>query len=96
LINSWGNLVGHESKDINECDEGTLQLVYEEILDQWKGNFRTFQTFRERLGQIIAFIGIILNLELLGIIQIFSTKISISYIEILVLSSFFIIIEAVS
>lgn len=74
-------------------NEDTLQLIYEEITDQWRGNFRTFQTIRERLGQIIAFIGIILNLELLGILQIFSSKISVSYIEIMVLSSFFIILS---
>jgi hypothetical protein len=39
-------------------DGGTLQIIYEEVLGQWKGNYRTFQTIRERLGQIIAFIGV--------------------------------------
>lgn len=76
-------------------EEEILQIIYEEVLDQFKGNFRTFQTLRERLGQIIAFNGVILNLELIGILQIFSTKIAVNYLEILVLSSIFIIISLI-
>ncbi len=83
-------------EDITTCNEDSIQLIYEEVLDQWRGNFRTNQTLRERLGQIIAFIGIILNLELLAIIQIVSTKIPIKYMEIMVLSSFFIIISLIT
>lgn len=85
-----------ENEDINACEVETLQLIYEEVLDQWKGNFRSNQTLRERLGQIIAFTGIILNLELLAIIQIFSTKLPTKYIEIMVLSLFFIIISLIT
>lgn len=85
-----------DNDDIKSCDESTLQIIYEEILDQWKGNFRTFQTLRERLGQIIAFIGIILNLELLAIIQLFSTNSSMKYIGLLVLSSLFIIVSLIT
>jgi hypothetical protein len=77
----------------NEIDGRTLEIMYNEILDQWRGSFRTYQTIRERIGQIIAFIGIILNLELLGILQIFSSKIPLHYMEILILSSLFIIIS---
>ena len=77
-------------------DDDTLQLIYEEVLDQWKGSYRTYQTIRERLGQIIAFIGIILNLLLLGIIQIFTEKVTVSYMELLVLSIFFIIISLIN
>jgi|GEM_PF-6119584 hypothetical protein len=77
----------------NSVDETKLELIYNEILDQWRGSFRTYQTIRERIGQIIAFIGIILNLELLGILQIFSSKIPLYYMEVLILSSLFIIIS---
>lgn len=76
-------------------EEEILQIIYEEVLYQFKGNFRTFQTIRERLGQIIAFNGVILNLELIGILQVFSTKIAVNYLEILVLSSIFIIISLI-
>ena len=76
-------------------DRKVLGIIYEEILDQWRGSFRTYQTIRERLGQIIAFIGIILNLELLGILQIFCARLILNYLEILVLSIFFIILSLI-
>jgi len=79
-----------------KSDVEALQIIYEEILDQFKGNFRTYQTLRERLGQIIAFIGVILSLELLGVLQIFSTKMVTNYIEILVMSTIFIIISLIT
>ncbi len=81
-----------QNEDLN--DE-TFQIIYEEVLDQFKGNFRSYQTLRERLGQIIAFIGVILNIELLGILQIITTQLNVTYMEILVLSSGFIVISLI-
>ena len=71
-----------ESEDIE-----TLQLIYEEISYQFEGAFRTYKTIRERAGQIIGFVGIILNLELLAILQILNSKIVVQFIIILVISS---------
>lgn len=44
-------------------EDAKLQLIYEEVLDQWRGTYRTYSSMRERLGQLIAFIGVILNLN---------------------------------
>lgn len=74
-------------------DGEVLQIIYEEVRDQWIGNYRTFQALIKRLGQIIAFNGVILNLELLGILQIYSANIQVNYLELLTLSSLFISIS---
>ncbi len=67
-------------------DKEALELIYNEISYQFEGALRTYRTIRERAGQIMGFIGIILNLELLAILQILNSKIVVQFIIILVIS----------
>ncbi|MBI5680511.1 MAG: hypothetical protein HZC47_06450 [Methanobacterium sp.] len=70
-------------------DKEALEIIYGEVSYQFQGAFRTYKTIRERAGQLIGFVGIILNLELLAILQILNAKIVVQFIIILVISSIF-------
>ena len=43
-------------------DDDTLQLIYEKVLDLWKGSYRIYHAIREKSGQIMIFINIIIRI----------------------------------
>jgi uncharacterized membrane protein len=86
LYRFWGDYLSDER-------EKSLELIYDEVLHQYQGAFRSFQTMRERTGQIMGFIGIILNLEILALLQIVYSKINVQYELILVISLFFLVLS---
>lgn len=76
-------------------DKETLEIIYKEVFHQFRGAWRTYETMRQRLGQIIGFIGVILNLELLGILQIMINHVQVQQMTLLVVSIIFIVISLI-
>ncbi|WP_308572131.1 hypothetical protein [uncultured Methanobacterium sp.] len=81
-----------DSADSNE----KWELINKEVSKQYSGTFKSFKTIRERTGQIMGFIGVIINLELLAVIQIITGELQVHYTILLLISTFLMAISLIT
>lgn len=72
------------------------ELINKEVSKQYSGTFKSFKTLRERTGQIMGFIGVIINLELLSVIQIITEGLKVHYMFLLILSTILMAISLIT
>ena len=68
--------MGNKSKDENICFDKLecAEITYAEILRKYEDTLTGYATFRERSGNIIGFIGVILTLEFIAIGSVISNN----------------------
>lgn len=82
--------------DSADSNEKKWELLYKEVSKQYSGTFKSFKTLRERTGQIMGFIGLIINLELLAVIQIITGGLKVHYTILLLSSTFLMAISLIT
>lgn len=72
---------------------GVDKLFYEMAIEQNELYIKSYENLRNKAGNLIGFIGVILNLEILATVQLTSNNIQTPYILFLVCSSFILFVS---